>query len=281
MNYNSFIDLCNDVEKQLILIKDMNNKALNKVEKKYKIIKITLVIFMIIFCVFFVFFSNYLLFEVLGLNTVEKKVNVSTNIVYITDTGDCYHSSDCSWLFSSTEVTIEYAMIKGYRKCSKCHPGFQNVVYFSKESNYEASIIISLIISFIIYLIIWFKIDGKNYDSIVLLNNIYKENKCKVLSSIDEYLNFENIKKICGVPDDIELDNNFLPNGEEYYCYVSKNGQKYHSLSNCGGYFLNKLHIFKTEGYTKCKKCGKDITIPKWYYNYLELKSIIKRIEDI
>lgn len=45
-------------------------------------------------------------------------------VVYITKTGECYHASGCSSLRKSKiETTLQAAVDKGYRECSKCHPG--------------------------------------------------------------------------------------------------------------------------------------------------------------
>lgn len=40
--------------------------------------------------------------------------------VYVTDTGDCYHSKSCHYLYSSRAIGIEVAKGKGYRACSQC-----------------------------------------------------------------------------------------------------------------------------------------------------------------
>lgn len=45
-------------------------------------------------------------------------------VVYITKTGECYHSDGCSSLRKSKiATTLKSAVDKGYRPCSKCHPG--------------------------------------------------------------------------------------------------------------------------------------------------------------
>jgi hypothetical protein len=45
-------------------------------------------------------------------------------VVYITKTGECYHSSGCSSLRrSKIETTLQSAIDRGYRACSKCNPG--------------------------------------------------------------------------------------------------------------------------------------------------------------
>ena len=44
--------------------------------------------------------------------------------VYLTRTGECYHDSGCGYLHSSRIVTtLESAVSRGYRPCSRCHPG--------------------------------------------------------------------------------------------------------------------------------------------------------------
>ena len=44
-------------------------------------------------------------------------------VVYITKTGECYHSSGCSSLKKSKiETTLQSAIDRGYRACSKCKP---------------------------------------------------------------------------------------------------------------------------------------------------------------
>ena len=44
-------------------------------------------------------------------------------IVYITDTGECYHRGDCGYLHSSRHpITKDEAIRRGYRPCSRCKP---------------------------------------------------------------------------------------------------------------------------------------------------------------
>ena len=42
--------------------------------------------------------------------------------VYVTDTGECYHRSGCSYLHSSNARTLKSAVESGYRACSRCSP---------------------------------------------------------------------------------------------------------------------------------------------------------------
>lgn len=43
-------------------------------------------------------------------------------IVHVTETGACYHTSDCGALRSDIPMSLEEAHIKGYQRCSKCNP---------------------------------------------------------------------------------------------------------------------------------------------------------------
>jgi competence protein ComEC len=44
-------------------------------------------------------------------------------VVYITDTGDKYHQSDCRYLKDSKiETTLTKAKTQGYKPCSVCKP---------------------------------------------------------------------------------------------------------------------------------------------------------------
>lgn len=43
-------------------------------------------------------------------------------IVYITRTGECYHEDGCSYLKSRIEITLERAVSRGYKACSRCSP---------------------------------------------------------------------------------------------------------------------------------------------------------------
>lgn len=43
-------------------------------------------------------------------------------VVYITETGNCYHTESCGYLKSKIKTTLEEAIIEGYRRCSRCNP---------------------------------------------------------------------------------------------------------------------------------------------------------------
>lgn len=46
----------------------------------------------------------------------------SAEVVYITNTGECYHKGTCSYLKSKVETTKERALTMGLRACSRCRP---------------------------------------------------------------------------------------------------------------------------------------------------------------
>ena len=46
----------------------------------------------------------------------------SVGVVYITNTGECYHSGTCSYLKSKIETTKAKAQSMGFRACSRCRP---------------------------------------------------------------------------------------------------------------------------------------------------------------
>lgn len=49
-------------------------------------------------------------------------------IVHVTKTGECYHTSKCSYLKSDIPITLSEAVKNGYRPCSKCNPPVLNSV---------------------------------------------------------------------------------------------------------------------------------------------------------
>ena len=60
--------------------------------------------------------------ETSSIRTPVADDNISTT-VYITKTGDCYHSSGCGYLSrSKIAISKSTAINTGYRPCSRCHP---------------------------------------------------------------------------------------------------------------------------------------------------------------
>ena len=53
----------------------------------------------------------------------EPKEEPQEVIVYITDTGEKYHSNGCQYLRKSKHaISLDDAKASGYTACSKCHP---------------------------------------------------------------------------------------------------------------------------------------------------------------
>lgn len=72
--------------------------------------------------------------------------------VYVTNYGDCYHSSDCSYLHSSRVAKgKDKAQEQGYRACSRCYgiaSGTIEVTYYKQvEKDMTSEIITKSIIS--------------------------------------------------------------------------------------------------------------------------------------
>ena len=60
--------------------------------------------------------------ETSSIRTPVADDNISTT-VYITKTGDCYHSSGCGYLSrSKIAISKSTAINTAYRPCSRCHP---------------------------------------------------------------------------------------------------------------------------------------------------------------
>lgn len=58
--------------------------------------------------------------------------------VYITNTGECYHRDGCSYLKSRIPTSLENAVNRGYRACSRCHPPRLNQDSSSDTDPYRA-----------------------------------------------------------------------------------------------------------------------------------------------
>lgn len=73
--------------------------------------------------------------------------DITDTAVYVTDTGHCYHRSDCKHLHSRHKTTIARAEWNGYSHCSVCNP----TVWAWAEPVAERAVISSLA-SFYIFL---------------------------------------------------------------------------------------------------------------------------------
>jgi hypothetical protein len=62
----------------------------------------------------------YLLFAIFFFTfSIDVKADYT---VYVTKTGECYHIEGCSYLKSSIPISLEDAISRGYRPCSRCKP---------------------------------------------------------------------------------------------------------------------------------------------------------------
>lgn len=105
------------------------NQWFNQNKKRYAAFHI--VVFILIFivatiCFYYCYVSEVSLVEYetkTGIKTINEDVSTPQYemIVYITNTGKCYHSSNCGHLFSKRAITLFEAISNGYRACSHCH----------------------------------------------------------------------------------------------------------------------------------------------------------------
>lgn len=65
---------------------------------------------------------SFLISLLILINLVSAFAANGSETVYITRTGEKYHSAGCGYLKSSIETTLEEAVSEGYTPCSKCSP---------------------------------------------------------------------------------------------------------------------------------------------------------------
>lgn len=79
--------------------------------------------------------------------------------VYVTKTGDCYHSKSCHYLYSSRAIGIEVAKGKGYRACSQC--GGRSVGTIRVHNTAVAVLVSFMVVSGVMLCIVLNKEKGK------------------------------------------------------------------------------------------------------------------------
>lgn len=89
------------------------------------------IIFALVFLIVFTLLLNALFFR------------HQEGLVYITNTGDCYHSLSCHYLKSSNAIGIDRAKAQGYSACSYCHGKYVEQIVVN---NYGAAFGIAFII---------------------------------------------------------------------------------------------------------------------------------------
>jgi len=213
-----------------------------------------------------------------AINALLFTKTFTSPIVYITDTGDCYHSSDCSWLFSKHATTLAQAKAMGLTACQHCHPG-TNGYKTVTEGNFGLSLAISFIaclfLLFYPVLSLFSFIDDKtslrvkNYEKVI-------DDKAKEQSP---YITINSVRKACGVPDDVRFNERYIPTNDKYFVYAAITGKYYHSNPVCKkGSNLIRMSIFEIRDKEPCPICGKEIIIPKWYKDFMFLINKLKSI---
>lgn len=108
------------------------------------------------------------------------KLDVSARnltIVYVTNTGNCYHTRTCGYLRSVNEITLVDAVLQDYSPCSKCNPPDLSADDWAEISE-----------------ILEYKNSSKTKETVSKAKAEYKENQNKAQKQIED-LKKENQKK--------------------------------------------------------------------------------------
>ncbi len=189
--------------------------------------------------------------------------------VYITRTGKCYHRDRCTYLKSKIEISLENAVNRNYRPCSRCLPPIlgegseRDTLPYSrpkerKNNNSSGGVATLLFLLFILCSSETTSKSKKRYRN--RKKQIYKHPPKKSLPTAppielppikreydvaaenpnlrDRYRQLyegKSISQIAGVPDNVWFDSEDLPhqkllNGEDLYTvYVTSKGKSYHT----------------------------------------------------
>lgn len=146
-------------------------------------------------------------------------------LVYVTETGECYHSKGCFYLRSIIPIGLSTAKAKGYRACSYCH-GYssENIIVNDYVSSFFLSIAILILLSFAIIFII------AKYKE-------YKENKkievvCKPITASNYIENNDN-------QEDYNVEESELIVGDEDYYAINDKEVFFFVLSKLGRLIVN------------------------------------------
>lgn len=219
----------------------------------------------------------------IGINSFfhEDGNKASQTIVYITRTGECYHSGSCGYLHSSKiPVTLGDAIARGYRPCSRCSAPSASYVQNGRDQ-YFLSFIISLTIVAIGYGI---NIHIKHQQQL----KKEKEERERKRQQYHDLYAYKTPKEVANVPKHIVFDSDNLPidtnNPQRYNVYISNYGKCLHTQSGCSNAYI-KTHLFIALGKGKlpCSKCynnnNREYSIPQWYKDYLNIVKIIKEYD--
>lgn len=225
-------------------------------------------------------------------------------VVYVTDTGECYHRKGCSYLKSSNRTTVERAEARGYRPCSRCDPDVLTGEYVPKyksgggsggtvrsapapssstsrtpkEDKRESGGSWAPLVFIAVILGVPLLAGGAAgcYTAV-------KERKEKA-----EYVRLysgRTPEELAEVPEDVVFGPDGLPKvrgaqgwGQRFTCYVTDKGRSYHRLRGCSG-ATKASHVCRMVGKRspcqRCKPPGKSEL--EWYSRYVKIKEIKRR----
>lgn len=281
MNYNDVISLCNGNIDKISLLKTKQEKEISKNDNYCNVVKkIFFVLFLIVCLICTIFIDRIFLVITHDVGYVHN--SSPEDIVYITNTGNCYHSIGCGSLYSSRiPIDIRVAVSRGFRECERCRPGREYSISFTDYFMFSKYTYVALIIScfmiFIIYGSVSEIVSTRYRKKEITIRAFYKEKISVILMDFDTIIGSLDFKTLCSVPVDVDVDQNLLPLDNSYFSYISQSGRCYHSISQCKGYI--RKHSFLCTEYEKCSLCGKDIYIPDWYNRYKDLMKLINQVK--
>ena len=256
--------------------KEIRKESTSKQEslnaKKQKGIVVILVTFVLI---------SIALGIIVGQFIFVHKIYGAHTTCYTTDTGKCYHSANCGYLWHSSHKTTVYkAERRGYVSCSQCSVGMLDE---SEKHEYGWGILVCLLL--IVPPPVIIKIKEKNR----LEKQIEQETNNQLIKNDEEYKNaiekivIENgVLKIVNAPSEVMYQGgNIVCNNEKYYRYTSMYGNCYHSNPSCGNRIYQRVWAYNIIGLSPCSKCAQVFEIPEWYLNFIELSKILKKYKLI
>lgn len=204
--------------------------------------------------------------------------------VYVTDTGECYHRSGCSYLHSSNARTLKSAVESGYRACFRCSPPTLGLDLSTDTLTYQeyrnrgsasygsgsrhnsnsstnmgkgyANREVNPILIFGSALVLWIGINTIHRKAEEKKRKIETERQINLRRAqlIQEWggLSQREIADCCGVPPDVEFGANGLPylagattEDDPFVVYTTATGSLYHANSRCShARTLRPTHVF-------------------------------------
>lgn len=162
--YEKSTDRLKKIKDLFLEIYSLYTHTLNGFESRSK--KIVMVSVILLLSIFFTSFFN------------ERFFSYTDFVVYVTDTGECYHYEGCRYLLSKNKKSLSKAK-KTYRKCSFCSSnGAKKEVFDDYFTSAVTGFAVSFLIYWIIYYIVWRtciqKNDNKNIHMLTLLGYKWK-----------------------------------------------------------------------------------------------------------